>query len=98
MDAITVYYAVLPGEDGDYPMICTTEKSYWDANHFVDDGSGAHYDAISSAMAACGAPETAESVFEIPGMEHVAGIVAAMGRKGFRMVAHEALAAFLGRA
>ena len=49
-------------------------------------------------MAACGAPETAESVFEIPGMEHVAGIVAAMDRKGFRMVAHEALAAFLGRA
>lgn len=94
----TVYYAAMPSEDEGGISICTTEKSYWDANHFVDDGSGQYYEAISDAMQACGAPETCESVFEIDSVEALPGIVAAMAAKGFALVPDPAFAAFLGRA
>lgn len=64
---LTVYYHVdsKPDPDTGLTTIATTDKPYWDANHYQDDGSSPHYEAIVDAMEKCGAGEITESVFEV---------------------------------
>lgn len=90
----TVYYETV--FDGD-PLMCVTSKDYWDRNHFVDDGDGPDYMAISEAMEACGAVEDSTSVFQIPETGEAA-IVSGMAAHGFELVKSPDFTAFLGRA
>lgn len=89
-----VYYA--HGTVMDVPCVVVTSKAYWNANHFVDDGSGPDYEAIADAMEACGAPPTAKSVHELPdgGLD---ALVAAMGARGFKLRPDKAFGAYVAR-
>lgn len=91
---ITVYYSEIQSDDPGLIEVCTTEKAYWDANHCVDDGAGQHYEAISDAMQACGAPEVCESVFET-GANDLPGLIDRMAAKGFRLTRDAEFDAFL---
>ncbi len=64
---MTVYYDAIRNEDDDGFDVVTTEKTYWDQNHFVDDGSSgdAVYGAISDAMLQYGAEESGDSEYSI---------------------------------
>lgn len=91
---MTVYYEVTKPDFTVGTCICTTEKSFFDRNGFVDDGaSGAAYEAISLAMEACGAPELCESVFEtaLP----VQTVIDAMRAQGFDLVKDPAFSALV---
>ena len=93
----TVYYETMRDEDMPaLELMCTTSKAYWDRHHAVDDGGGPDYRAISDAMAACGAPETAESVFEIPAGTAPA-VVDAMAAHGFSLVRSPAFKGLLSQ-
>lgn len=89
-----VYYA--HGTVIDVPCVVVTSKAYWNANHFVDDGSGPDYEAIADAMEACGTPPTAESVHELPA-KGMNVLVAAMKARGFKLRPDGAFGAYVAR-
>ena len=60
---LTVCYAIQPLADNTMFLVLTA-KPYWDANHFVDDGTGNNYDEIASAMQDIGIAEITESAYE----------------------------------
>ena len=90
--AKTVYYETISVME--VPCVMVTAKDYWDRNHFADDGGGPDYEAIRDAMAACGAPETAESAYEIPA-DGLDALVAGMARLGFRLEKNGAFSAHI---
>lgn len=92
---MTVYYEIIKPDFAVGTCLCTTEKSFFDRNGYVDDGgSGAAFDAISQSMEACGAPELCESVFEtaLP----IQTVIDAMRAKGFDLVKNPAFSAHIG--
>lgn len=91
---IQVYYEVLTADWSIGPIICTTEKTYFDRNNYLDDGSsGQIYEAISDAMGKSGAPETSESAFEAE--RPIDDVIASMRDKGFDMIKNPAFSALV---
>lgn len=91
---IQVYYEVLTADWSIGPIICTTEKTYFDQNNCVDDGSsGQIYEAIADAMSKSGAPETSESAFEAE--RPVDDVVASMRDKGFDLIKNPTFSALV---
>ena len=78
---VIVYYHVSTFEG--MTAMALTEKSYWDANHVLDDGGGSHHGAIADAMRDCWMDEMYTSTWELESPDDAAGIVSAMRERGF---------------
>ena len=95
---IEVYYAIekgesIPGYAG--TAIITTERSYWDQNHFVSDGGSPNHDRILHAMENSGTEEVQESQFEMLTGVTIEQVIQNMAAQGFKMVNDPAFAAFV---
>jgi len=85
---IKVYYKIEDGEDG--LMVFTTEKTFWDKHHELDDGSSGHvYIDISSAMNSIGCLEEMESMFDMAMPEEK--LIIEMAKHGFEMIKNDKL-------
>lgn len=102
MKKITVYYDIRETEEElDYPRlqvrlchITTTEKSYWNKNHAVDDGYGDHYCSIDEAMEQCGAEEVNDSEYVVND-GNAQAVIERMRKKGFDMQTNPDFSAWL---
>ena len=90
---ITVYYHV-PKFEG-MTMLALTEKTYWDKNHILDDGTGARFQDIADAMRDVYMDEMSESTWELESPDDIPGIVAKMREHGFDMQTNPAFSSFL---
>lgn len=84
-----VYYDI-KNDDG-IPCIVTTEKSFWDKNQCLDDGSTQTYYDIYNAMEAAGAGELSESVFALEEGLTEQSIISAMANAGLRFIRNPSL-------
>ena len=90
---VIVYYHVSTFEG--ITAMALTEKSYWDANHVLDDGGGSHYEDIMEAMSDCYMDEMCTSTWELESPEDVARIISAMRDRWFDLRQDEAFSNFL---